>query len=192
MGHRDNERRLHEIIRSNHWFMAILEAVRDGALPDWLIGGGVVRNVVWDHLHDYTLPTPVADVDVAFFDPDDLTSERERTIENALLRRRPDVPWDVKNQAAVHLWYQGVFGYPVSPLRSLEEAVSTWPETATAIGVHLAANDALQVVAPLGLDDLFQMILRRNPRRVSVEQFRQRIVDKAIQQKWPRVRIMDG
>jgi hypothetical protein len=58
--------------------------------------------------------------------------------------------------------------------------------------VRLIPHDAVLVAAPLGLDDLFQMILRRNPRRVSVELFRQRLREKAIQQKWPRVRVIDG
>src|SRR5438094_4452456 len=98
-----------------------------------VVGGGVIRNVVWDHLHGYARPTPVADVDVAFFDCDDLSSQREQAIESSLFNRLPNVPWDVKNQAAVHLWYERVFGDAVAPLPSLEEAVSTWPEMGTSI-----------------------------------------------------------
>jgi uncharacterized protein len=192
MEEHDNEQRFQQILRSNAWFMALLEAVRDCAIPEWAVGGGVIRNLVWDHLHGYPRPTPVADVDVAFFDPDDLCREREQAVEQALRERLPHVPWDVKNQAAVHLWYERVFGHAVAPLQSLEEAVSTWPETATSVAVRLAANDELLVVAPFGLEDLFQMILRRNPRRVSLEQFRRRVGDKRIPQKWPMVRIIDG
>jgi hypothetical protein len=40
----------------------------------------------------------------------------------------PDTDWDVKNQAAVHLWYERRFGYAVPPLHSVEDAVATWPE----------------------------------------------------------------
>jgi len=36
------------------------------------------------------------------------------------------------------------------------------------------------------------MILRRNPRRVTVERFRQRLAEKRIQAKWPRVQVVDG
>jgi hypothetical protein len=182
---------LRHIICSNDWLMMVLEAVRDCAPPDWLIGGGVIRNVVWDHLHGYSQPTPVADVDVAFFDMVDLSREREQAIENQLLGRLPRIPWDVKNQAAVHLWYPDVFGSVVPALTSVEEAVGTWPETATSVGVRLSAQADLLIVAPHGLNDLFRMVLRRNPCRVSLEQFRQRARDKAIQQKWPRVRVLD-
>jgi hypothetical protein len=85
-----------------------------------------------------------------------------------------------------------VFGYAVPPVQSGEDAIGTWPETATCIGVRLLPHDEVLVAAPLGLGDLFQMILRGNPRRVSVELFRQRLQEKAIQQKWPRVLVIAG
>lgn len=186
------ERELHQIIRSNDWFWAVLEAVRDCNPPDWLVGAGVIRNIVWDHLHGYTNPTSLNDVDVAFFDPKDLSPGRDQVIENQLFDRLPDIPWEAKNQAAVHLWYEEVFGYAVPPLKSIEDAIGTWPETATSIGVRLLPSDELLVVAPFGLHDLFQMILRRNSRRITVELFRQRVQEKGIQQKWPKVRVIDG
>jgi uncharacterized protein len=42
------------------------------------------------------------------------------------------VPWEAKNQAAVHLWYERRFGQAVGPLTSIAEAVATWPETVSA------------------------------------------------------------
>jgi uncharacterized protein len=186
------ERELQRILLANDWFVAVLKAARDCAPPGWVVGGGVIRNVVWDLMHGYTQPTSIADVDVAFFDPADLRSEREEEIETCLHDRLPDVSWDVKNQAAVHLWYEHVFGEAVAPLQSLADAIGTWPETATSVGVRLTAEADLLVVAPCGLDDLLQMILRRNPRRVSREQFDQRAVEKGILQKWPGVRIIHG
>lgn len=38
---------------------------------------------------------------------------------------------DVKNQARVHTWYGGRFGY-ILPYASTADAISTWPTTATA------------------------------------------------------------
>jgi hypothetical protein len=35
------------------------------------------------------------------------------------------------------------------------------------------------------------MILRRNPRRVSKQEFRRRVQEKEILRKWPRVRVVD-
>jgi uncharacterized protein len=192
MAEHDNRRDIERIIRSNAWLWSILTVVRDSALPDWFVGAGVMRNVVWDHLHGYHKPTPCADVDVAFFDPHDLSPTRDQAAQEQLRARRPDVPWEATNQAAVHCWYEQVFGYPVAPLRSSEDGVGTWPETATCVGVRLLPDDTLLVAAPCGLADLLGMILRRNPRRVSLEEFRRRLREKRVQEKWPRVRVIDG
>ena len=35
----------------------MLETVRGCNPPDWLVGAGVIRNLVWDHLHQYQTPT---------------------------------------------------------------------------------------------------------------------------------------
>ena len=180
------------IIAEDAVAMEQLRAVRSLGLPDWCIAAGFVRNRVWDHLHGYACPTPVADVDVAFFDPDDLRREREEAIERELFTLRGDVPWDVKNQAAVHCWYETVFGVAVPPLTSIEDAVSSWPETATCVAVRLQTDGDLLVLAPHGLDDLFQLLLRWNPRRSTLELFRRRVREKEIERKWPRVRILEG
>jgi uncharacterized protein len=151
----------------------------------------VIRDRVWDHLHGFTRPTAVRDLDLAFFDPVALGGERERGVERALCARAPDIAWDVTNQAAVHLWYRQTFGSDVAPLASSAEGVATWPEAATAVGIRLLDDDGIKVVAPFGLEDLFGMICRRNPRRVTLEQYRRRVATKRIAQRWPRVRILD-
>ena len=188
----DMEQRLRRILLANAWFSEVLTAVSACDPPDWYVGGGVIRSLVWDHLHGYTQPTPLNDVDVAFYDPDDLSPERDQAVQDQLTDRLPGVPWEATNQAAVHLWYEDAFGYAVPPLQSTEEAIGTWPETATSIGVRLLWNDQLLVTALCGLDDLFQMVLRRNPSRVSVAQYRRRVEEKQIRQKWPKIRLVYG
>jgi hypothetical protein len=101
------------------------------------------------------------------------------------------VPWDAKNQAAVHRWYGRVFGAEVPPLASAADGVATWPETATAVAVRLDDGDELRVVAPCGLEDLFALVCRRNPRRVSVDQYRRRLREKRVAERWPKVTIVD-
>lgn len=184
------ERDLRRIIRNTPWFMDALQAVRSVAPVDACIGSGAVRNAVWDALHAYSSPSFLADVDVAYFDPDDLSEATERRYEQRLRELRPELAWDVKNQAAVHLWFHEVFGHEVEPLRSMEEAIATWPETALAVGVGLQADDTLTITAPLGLDDLFSMVVRRNPKRVSVETYEKRIAEKEYSKRWPGVRIV--
>ena len=171
--------------------MDALRALRSVGPPEACIGSGAVRNAVWDALHAYSTPSSLADVDVPYFDPSDLTEATEEHYEKRLKELRPELNWDAKNQAAVHLWFHKVFGHEVEPLRSMRDAVATWPETAVAVAVSLRPDDAIAVIAPLGLEDLFSMVVRRNPRRVSVETYRKRIAEKMYTKRWPRVHVVD-
>jgi hypothetical protein len=183
--------RLRTLVCSSPVLMRALRAARAIDPPEWLIGAGVIRDRVWDHLHGFA-PAPSKDVDLAFFDCLALGSETERSVQREVTARAPDISWDVTNQAGVHLWYPQVFGVEVEPVTSCADAVATWPETATAIGIRLLADDSIEVVAPCGLDDLFGLICRRNPRRVTEEQFRRRVERTQIPKRWPRVQILDA
>jgi uncharacterized protein len=182
--------RFEEIVRTTPWLMDALAAAREVDPPDWLVGAGALRNAVWDRLHGFAEPTPLADVDLGFFDPTDLTDARDEEIESALRARLPDVPWHAKNQAAVHLWYPKRFGLQVEPFASAAEAIATFPETATSVAVRLERDDRLTVVAPYGLDDLLGLVHRHNPRRATVEVYEHRLATKRIAERWPRVTIV--
>src|SRR6266446_4483826 len=174
---------LTRLIRAAPWLMSILETVRVCNPPDWFVGAGGIRNLVWDHLHQFQTPTPLADIDVIFFDSQDIRPERDHMVEQQLAHRLPHAPWEANNHAAGHRWYEDVFGVSVPALHSSEEAVGTWPETATSVAVRLLATDEIYIAAPCGLSDLFNMVLRRNPRRVTRELFYKRLHAKQILHK---------
>jgi uncharacterized protein len=180
---------LERLVCGQPWMLSVLVAVRACGAPDCWVGGGVLRDLVWDQPHGGFDPARVKDVDVAFYDPDDLTPKADQAVEAALRRLAPQVPWDAKNQASVHLWYEQRFGYPVAPLRSAADGVATWPETATAVAVRLDDHDQLQITAAGGLEDLLQGVCRRNPRRVSVAWYRHRVQAKQVATRWPKVQI---
>jgi len=183
--------RLVALARATPWFMQALAHVRALRLPAWCVGAGAVRNLVWDALHGHATPSALPDVDVAWFDADDLSPERDAALQRQLQAAAPGTPWEVTNQAGVHLWFERHCGHAVAPLRSLEEGIASWPEVATAVGVWLDDADRLHVIAPHGLDDLFAMIVRRNPTRASVETYRERVAGKRWTQRWPRVRVIE-
>lgn len=185
------EERLCDIARSSMWFMAALEAVRDLKLSSWCIGAGAVRNLVWDALHGYSTPSRLPDVDVAYFDASDLGRETEAQLQRRLHEAMPGIPWEVTNQAAVHLWFEVYFGHAVEPLASLRDGVGSWPEYATSVGLWLNQDDSIEVVAPHGLDDLFNCVVRRNPARVSMDTYRLRVEQKNYALRWPRVTVLD-
>jgi hypothetical protein len=115
--------RLAAVLRHSPVLMEALRVARDVDPPDWLIGAGAVRDAVWDAIHERSLTAAPRDVDVAFFDPSDLTATRDLSVEAALRARAPHLPWEAKNQAAVHLWYPRSFGHR---WRRFGPAVKRW------------------------------------------------------------------
>jgi uncharacterized protein len=185
-----HQQRLIEILNRSPWFMGALATVRRLALPEWCIGAGAIRNLVWDSLHGKSSPSQLSDVDVAYFDATDFSPQRDEQLQRKLHALNPRIPWEVTNQAGVHVWFEEHFGHAVEPLHSLDEAVSSWPEFATSVGISLRQDNSLQIIAPHGLEDLFGIVVRRNPTRVSVETYRQRIAQKQYAERWPKVTVV--
>lgn len=176
-------------ISTETWLLDALHAVAASSLPDAWIGAGVVRDVVWGHLGGGFDPAGVRDIDVAFFDPTDLTSARDQAATrqlNSLLDR----PWEATNQAAVHTWYHHYFGgTPVPAFARVHDAVATWPETATCVALQ-PTGGGVAVCAPHELDDLLDGIWRRNPTRVSIDESRARLARHRVAERWPAVTVI--
>ena len=183
-------RRLIAMARGSDRFMAALRAVREQELASWCIGAGAVRTLVWDLLCGREQPSAWPDCDVVYFEPCAPGRERDPRIRASLIAAMPDVAWDVTNQAAVHRWHESYFGHSVAPYRTLEEAVGSWPEYATCVGLTLAKDDTIGVIAPHGLDDLFGLRVRYNPERATVAAYRERVAQKRFAQRWPGVTVI--
>jgi hypothetical protein len=154
----DNRKeKLIALIQSDPSLIEALHAVCDLDLPDCWITAGAIRNRVWDHLHGFAEPTPLNDVDVIYLDPNNLDEAFEKQQDQALGKRLPGLPWSVKNQARMAKRN----GDP--PYRSIDDALLHWCEMPTAVATRLKAQDEVEVAAPLGLDDLFDLIVRPTP-----------------------------
>ncbi len=172
------------LIRTDAWRMDCLEVVRKARLPDWLIVAGFVRNLIWDHLHGRYVPTPLSDVDVVFFDATDLSTETERRIEASLTEVRPNVRWEVRNQARMHLRN----GH--RPYLSTADAISYYPELQTCIGVQITEDGDVEVVAPHGLGPNWTNTIRLNPQsKYPQSVVRKRLSDKQWLEIWPALRM---
>ena len=183
---------LETLIAGSEWFTRVLQCVRDEQIPDAWVGAGALRDLVWGELHGSGFrPDEVRDVDVAFFDPDDLSRENDERVTARLSARCPTVPWEARNQAAVHTWYARKFGgNQPAPFTSIENAIGTWPETATAVVVRIDHGDALEICAPLGVDDLIGGVWRRNPRRVTLAESLSRLERHRPAERFPRVTVI--
>ena len=156
-------RALEVAVRDNPAARAILERAPQLELPGWYLGAGGVTQTVWNLQHGFDPTRGIKDYDLVYFDPTDLGSEAEQAVQAAAGELFADlgVKLDVTNEARVHLWYPDRFARSIPPYRSTEHAISTWPTTASSIGVRYQ-RDVFVVCAPFGLRDLFAMVLRPN------------------------------
>lgn len=184
------EERLIRMVRSSSNLMALLAAVRSLHLQSWCIGAGVVRGLVWDHLHGFSQPSRYDDVDVTYYDSS-ADEKQDDDLTRRLLDIDPSVRWEVSNQALIHHWFLKAHGQSVPPLRSLENGIATWPEYATCVGVTLNADDTLELIAPHGLQDLFDLKVRHNAVRASADIFMQRVRSKRFIERWPMLSMVN-
>lgn len=141
------------LIAWDAWRMNCLRHVAVLNLPQGAIAAGFVRNAIWDAV--FGLSTPLADVDVVYFDPVCLTREYEAGYA-AQLRLRLDVPWQVRNQARMHVHNK------VPAYTSAADAVARFPETATCLSVCWHPVQGLSMPNTEGLADAWRGVLRPN------------------------------
>ncbi|MDH0892974.1 MULTISPECIES: nucleotidyltransferase family protein [unclassified Pseudomonas] len=178
---------LEHLIAADAERMRILRLVRELDLPDGWVAAGFVRSAVWDHLHrrDHS-PLP-ADIDVIWFDAGGASAERDAALEASLRRLDGSLAWSVKNQARMHQRNDD------PPYRSATDAMRHWPETATAVAARLGAN-GIEIAAPLGLEDLFDLRVRPTLRfqTEKLHLYRERLHSKNWSSTWPDLIIQQG
>ena len=162
------ERRLEEIVRNSASLMQVLETVRGLDLPDWLIFSGAVYQRVLNHLTGRDPDYGIKDYDLGYFDPSDTSYEAEDVVIRRVAQAfEPPLRElvEVRNQARVHLWFEGKFGEPYAPLTRTADALDRFTSATFSVGVRLEADGRLTVIAPFGLEDLFALRLAPNPTR---------------------------
>jgi uncharacterized protein len=94
---------------------------------------------------------------------------------------------DAKNEARVHLGYGERFGRDIDAYHSTEEAIATWPTTASSVAVRYD-REGFVVCAPFGLADLLGMVARPNKPIVSRDVYEEKVSRWAA--RWPKLRVI--
>ncbi|HEB1528316.1 TPA: nucleotidyltransferase family protein [Escherichia albertii] len=176
---------LRKILLGDPTRMKALYAVRALKLSDGWIGAGFVRDAVWDYLHGYGQMPVSGDVDVVWFNSERCKPAHDSYLEGRLSQQLPEFNWSVKNQARMHQRNGN------APYLSTKNALLYWPETATAVAVRLGDKDFIEVNAPYGLDDLFELRLQPTPTFESekFDVFKQRIITKSWMERYPMLQL---
>lgn len=162
--------------------MLALRTARSLELNDWCLGAGFVRNLVWDRIYGNSVATPLNDIDVVYFDSQYTDVGRDQILEMRLFDWLPK-PWSVKNQARMHLRNQH------APYLNTEEAMSYWPEIETAVGARLNVDNQVELIAPFGLEALFNGSITFNLKNGDLSAFKRRVEAKQWLQQWPKLKV---
>lgn len=176
-----------KIIEGNEALINVFDAIEKVGLERYYLGAGAVMQTVWNHLSDIELSYGISDIDIVYFDEEELSKNSESLLQEKIKNYVPNLSlWlDIKNQARVHLWYEEKFGYKIKPYQSVEGAIDTWPTTVSALGIR-RTKDQWIIYAPYGLEDLFNMNIRANNRQITEDIYLNKV--KKWQDKWPHLK----
>ena len=186
------EARLIEIVRADAGLMHVLTVMRELNLPDWRLFSGAVYQAVWNAQTGRPVGYGIKDYDIGYFDADTSWDAEDAVIKRVAAAFEP--PFrdlvEARNQARVHLWFESKFGEPYEALTCTDDAPARFVAPAFAVGVRLEADDAISVVAPFGLEDVFAMTIRPNPTRGLAKGW-ERVIANA-RGRWPEITVVDG
>ncbi|MET0274184.1 MAG: nucleotidyltransferase family protein [Phenylobacterium sp.] len=182
------EPELEAILRRSEPLMRVMETARDLDLPDWLIFSGAIYQRVLNDRTGRDLDYGIKDYDLGYFDPDISWDAEDAAIRRVAEAFEPPLREmvEVRNQARVHVWFEGKFGETYGPLIHTAEAVSRFVSPLFAVGVRLEPDDRMTIVAPFGLEDLFALRLRPNPGR-PIREFARKVAPLAA--RWPELAV---
>ncbi|MBB5746657.1 nucleotidyltransferase family protein [Brevundimonas variabilis] len=185
------EARLVQIVRADPGLMHVLTTVRDLHLPDWRVFSGAVYQSVWNAVTGRAAGYGIRDYDVGYFDQDTTWDAEDIVIKRvaAAFEEPFRTKVEVRNQARVPLWFPAHFGEPYDPIAGTDEALARFVAPAFAVGIRLEGDDTISVAAPLGLEDIFALILRPNPTRGVAKDWG-RVVERA-RSRWPELTVIE-
>lgn len=171
------------LIKNDKWMMDILNVAEKFNFPNWVIGAGFVRNKIWNHLHGYlNSKVYTSDIDLVYYDLKGNDQKADKELSQKL-KEQTGIDWEIVNQTYAHKWNN------LPPYQSIEDAISQWPETATGIGVRLESGK-LTLLAPHGIDDLVNLIIRPSPKfSGKLEKVKERVKRKQWLEKWPKLQF---
>jgi len=156
------EREFLALVQNDPDIAAIIAAMSTFWAPDlWLVSGALFQTV-WNELDGRPRGHGIQDYDLFYFDEDTSEEAEDRWIKRAKTHFA-FAPREVqlRNQARVPLWYPKKFGIPYPQLHSSCDGVRQFLMPACMVAIR-PTPQGLDLFAPLGVDDIFDRIIRPN------------------------------
>ncbi|KRN88499.1 nucleotidyltransferase family protein [Ligilactobacillus ceti] len=151
------EQELRDIIQKQPEFLEICQIVASLHLPEATICAGAVRNLVWDNQTKQPSSLIRNNIDVYYKNTSE-SFEKYLTRQALLQQKYPKYLWNLNNIALPKRHTnQQYFG------KTITETIAHFPEQCSAIGVTPDTLGNFNLVAPYGLNDIFEMKVQPTP-----------------------------
>jgi uncharacterized protein len=182
---------LKDIIFKSRCLIETFDFLKNYSYEKIYVAAGAVTQTVWNNLFGNDLKYGIDDLDLIYFNDNDLSELHEDNVSNDIKKGLGQIGLnlDIKNQARVHLWYQDKFGYKIESIKSLEDSISRFPTTATSVGIGYNDLNGLDIIAPFGLDDLLHGIIRPNKRQITEAIYSDKV--SKWTKKWPGLKVIE-
>ena len=180
-----------EALRNNNNRL-ILQRLPALRLPDaWLVAGCLFQTV-WNLRAGRDATAGIKDYDLFYFDSDDLSEQAEADIDQRVQACLGDlgITVEAKNQARVHTWYHDWFGFSYPKLVNSRDGIDRFLVPGTCVGLQPTQGGTPRLYAPYGLTDLYDGVLRPNPRCDHRVLFRKKA--ESYRARWDWLRIVES
>lgn len=151
------------ILEENKDLMIILDYLAKLNLPNFYIAAGSIFQTIWNYYDNRPLNYGIKDIDIIYYDKDNLTKEVEQKLENQIIdflkQKNLNYEVDIHNEARMHLWKKENENKDIDQYQNSEDAIAKWIATVHAIGIT-KENGQIKVYAPYGLSDIFSRTIR--------------------------------
>ncbi|MGY1985881.1 nucleotidyltransferase family protein [Blastococcus sp. SYSU DS0669] len=184
-----DEERFLGIVTADPTVRAVLERAPVLGVGEWWLTAGVLFQTVWNDLTGRPPGSGIRDADFFYFDPDTSWESEDAVIRaGAELFGDLPVPVEIRNEARVHLWYEARFGVPAVPFRDCADAIDHFAAVCCCYGIRVDGAGGLQVYAPRGYADLFDLVVRPNRRLAPRHVYEAKAA--RWQQQWPELTVV--
>ncbi len=151
------------ILKENKDLITILDYICELNLPNFYIAAGSIFQTIWNYYDQKPLNFGIKDIDIIYYDPNNLSKESEKKLENKIIEHfkalNLNYEFDIHNEARMHLWKKENENKDINQYKNSEDAIDQWIATVHSIGIT-KENDNIKVYAPYGLSDIFSKTIR--------------------------------
>lgn len=182
----NNKQQLIEFLSTQTEIQEIFTILKQQQINEAVLTAGAVRNLVWDKLTQQKYNILQENIDILFADQS-LSYEKLLTKKAIINQKYSKYLWNIQNVRQNNAASHQPFG------NSVENALMTIPETCSAVGISISKQGEFEILAPFGLDDLFNLEVHPNPtwldNKTKMAAYQRRLNWKNWTDKWPNLKV---